>query len=374
MKRIFISYRRDDAAGYAGRIYDDLRRRRGTDSVFMDVTDIEPGQEWERVIEETVRHHDGMLVVIGPRWLERGASGQRRIDDPGDMHRAEIRAALRLKVSIVPVLVGGARMPTPAQLPPDIQGLLGRQWTELTDSRWDYDLSRLHRATRQARLLGNGAWLIGCGVGIAAIVLVVGGAVLLLAALPDTGASITPTPMTRPLATPTRGPTAPTGRATPPPPLVTSPPRATPTIEAGSRGLGISPLLTMFPPAPPATVNSGTWTFSHVITRNTCGTPNAVGSRVDLRFVLERGPESVVRGDFQLAPGDSFTFVDAVGARWGPFRMTIPHLLLTVPDDLHDHTHYTFEFTAVNRASNQMVYHRLPTALSPECWVESVAN
>ena len=54
MRAIFISYRREDAEGQAGRLFDDLVRHFGEDSVFMDVAGIEPGRDFRRVIDEHV--------------------------------------------------------------------------------------------------------------------------------------------------------------------------------------------------------------------------------------------------------------------------------------------------------------------------------
>ena len=44
MRAIFISYRRSDAEGEAGRLCDDLAHEFGSDSVFMDVDAIQPGR------------------------------------------------------------------------------------------------------------------------------------------------------------------------------------------------------------------------------------------------------------------------------------------------------------------------------------------
>ena len=45
MRAIFISYRRDDTEGHAGRLFEDLCERFGKDAVFMDVAGIEPGRD-----------------------------------------------------------------------------------------------------------------------------------------------------------------------------------------------------------------------------------------------------------------------------------------------------------------------------------------
>ena len=59
-----------------------------------------------------------MLVVIGPRWLTAAdPNGRRRLDDPDDLTRLEVAAALRRGIRVVPVLVGGAAMPSGAICP-----------------------------------------------------------------------------------------------------------------------------------------------------------------------------------------------------------------------------------------------------------------
>ncbi len=53
--------------------------------------------------------------------------GRRRLDDPEDIVRLEIEAALTRKVRVIPVLVNGAAMPRSTDLPPGLQDLAGRQ-------------------------------------------------------------------------------------------------------------------------------------------------------------------------------------------------------------------------------------------------------
>ena len=117
MTNVFISYRREDASGHAGRLSDRLIARFGADRVFMDVQDIQPGQNFEEAIEQTLAGCDTMLVVLGPRWIEivraRAASGE-------DFVRREIAVSLARGMTVIPVLVGGAKMPTAEQLPKEI--------------------------------------------------------------------------------------------------------------------------------------------------------------------------------------------------------------------------------------------------------------
>jgi hypothetical protein len=119
MPGFFICYRRDDAAGYAGRIYDWLVGAFGPDSVFMDVDAcIFPGEDFVRRIEAKISSADVMLVVIGRNWLV-AVDKQRhhRLEDPGDHVRREILQAFDDNVRVIPVLVDGVPMPSDDDLP-----------------------------------------------------------------------------------------------------------------------------------------------------------------------------------------------------------------------------------------------------------------
>ena len=94
MKGIFISYRREDSAGYAGRLYDRLAGHFGADRVFMDVEGIEPGVDFVDAIESAVASCEVLIVIIGNEWLAADAAGKRRLDDPKDFVRIETAAAL----------------------------------------------------------------------------------------------------------------------------------------------------------------------------------------------------------------------------------------------------------------------------------------
>ena len=156
MGSIFISYRRDDSAGYAGRLASDLERVFGDALVFQDVEDIKPGADFVEVIDRAVEGSSVLLAVIGRQWL--GATdpaGHRRLDDRGDFVRAEIGAALRRGIVVIPVLVEGAAMPRAEQLPDDLAPLAHRQAIELSDTRWEYDVSQLAETIR--RVLGTTA-------------------------------------------------------------------------------------------------------------------------------------------------------------------------------------------------------------------------
>lgn len=144
MTSIFISYRRDDSAGEAGRLADALEARFGKERVFRDVEDIRAGEDFARVIDRALAQADTLLVVIGREWLTAGAAaGQRRLNDPQDFVRLEVESALAHGIRVLPVLMRGAVMPAAGELPESLQPLTRIQAHELSDSRWDYDVRRL---------------------------------------------------------------------------------------------------------------------------------------------------------------------------------------------------------------------------------------
>jgi TIR domain-containing protein len=149
MRAIFISYRREDAEGQAGRLFDDLVTQFGEDSVFMDVSGIEPGRDFRRAIDEQVASCGVLLAVIGKGWFDaKDESGRRRLDDPMDFVRLETASALKRDIPVIPVLVRGATMPRSEQLPPDLAELAYRNAVELTHARWDSDVQWLVKALR----------------------------------------------------------------------------------------------------------------------------------------------------------------------------------------------------------------------------------
>ena len=155
---IFISYRRDDTDGQAGRLFDELSHQFGAGAVFMDVAAIEPGRDFRTVIDEHVASCGVLLAVIGPNWLTAadGQTGARRLDDAQDFVRLETAAALKRDIPVVPVLVKGARMPRADQLPDDLKELAFRNGVELTHQRWTSDVQVLIKAL-QPRLAAQPA-------------------------------------------------------------------------------------------------------------------------------------------------------------------------------------------------------------------------
>ncbi len=140
MAGVFVSYRREDSSGWAGRLSRALRDRFGEDQVFMDIDTLEPGIDSTEAIERYLSLSNVLLAVIGPRWLEvRDRSNRRRLDDPDDLVRREVATALTRNIPVIPVLVGGASMPSVEDLPENLRDVARRNAYECSDRRWDYD-------------------------------------------------------------------------------------------------------------------------------------------------------------------------------------------------------------------------------------------
>jgi TIR domain len=141
--RIFISYRRSDTRGYAGRLDDTLKGYFGKDRVFRDVGGIEAGEDFVRKIDAAMGDAGALIVLIGANWLAPGEDGKPRLHGVGDHVAAEIEAALVGNHAIFPVLVEGASMPREQDLPERLRALARRNALTLTDERWNFDATRL---------------------------------------------------------------------------------------------------------------------------------------------------------------------------------------------------------------------------------------
>ena len=145
-KNIFISYRVNDTAGETGRLVDSLKQYFYEDQIFMDIEKIEPGVDFTEAISKSLESCDVLLAIIGPNWQGlNAATNTSRINNPNDWVRLEISTALKRNIRVVPVLVDGAELPAPEQLPEDLQPLLRRQAYEISNKRWKYDTEELMR-------------------------------------------------------------------------------------------------------------------------------------------------------------------------------------------------------------------------------------
>ncbi|HEX5151682.1 MAG TPA: toll/interleukin-1 receptor domain-containing protein [Parafilimonas sp.] len=142
--KIFINYRREDTSGYAGRMFDSLAEEFGEGNIFIDVTKIDTGTDYTDVITRALDLSSYFLILIGNTWMDcKDASGNRRLDNPEDFVRKEIRLAIEKKTTIIPVLLEDTNMPSPENLPEDIREICKWQAIEVTDTRWKYDIDKL---------------------------------------------------------------------------------------------------------------------------------------------------------------------------------------------------------------------------------------
>jgi len=192
--KIFISYRRDDSSGYAGRLFDYLAARFGKENVFMDVDTIKPGEDFRRAIEKAVGSCEVVIVMIGRQWLSAAdAQGRRRLDDTGDFVRVEVANALaNPAIRVIPVLVRDAGMPHAKDLPDDLKDLAYRNATELSDHRFQYDAQKLIEVIKgDTKPAVSPVKLGGAILAIAVLVLAFWG---MKSGMLPFGASRTPTP------------------------------------------------------------------------------------------------------------------------------------------------------------------------------------
>ncbi len=126
MAKVFISYRRNDAAGYAGWAHDLLESHIGAGEIFLDQQALMLGDDWRRVIERKLGACSYFVAIIGPRWAG-DLPAHNRLVDPNDMVRFEVASALERaaldELKFIVLLVDGAPLPQDADLPEDIRSL-----------------------------------------------------------------------------------------------------------------------------------------------------------------------------------------------------------------------------------------------------------
>jgi formylglycine-generating enzyme required for sulfatase activity len=152
-RNVFITYRRDDTAAFAGRVHDRLEREFGRDHLFMDVDAIPLGVNFVKVLEQEVAKCDVLLAIIGSDWLDaRDENGGRRLDNANDFVRIEIAAALKRDIPVIPILVDGTPVPKAHQLPEDIKDLALRNGLDVRNASFRSDMEKLIGSLRGRKL------------------------------------------------------------------------------------------------------------------------------------------------------------------------------------------------------------------------------
>ncbi len=140
MPKVFISYRREDSNAIAGRIYDRLVEECGRKNVFKDVDSIPLGTDFRQVLSGAVGQCDVFLPVIGKAWADAtDQAGERRLAKKTDFVRVEVEAALERGIPVIPLLVDGASVPGPEELPESLRDLSFRNGAPI---RYDPDFHR----------------------------------------------------------------------------------------------------------------------------------------------------------------------------------------------------------------------------------------
>jgi len=153
--KIFISYRREDSAGYAGRVRDRLVDKLGK-SIFMDVDNIPLGTNFVKALQDEVGTCSALLAVIGKDWLDvRDKNGRRRLDNPNDSVRVEIGTALQRDIPVIPILLEGTVIPSADQLPEDLQELSLRNGINVHHASFQADMDRLIQGLKRQSQRGN---------------------------------------------------------------------------------------------------------------------------------------------------------------------------------------------------------------------------
>ena len=144
-EKIFVNYRRGPTSSIAGRLYDRLVQKVPDNQVFMDVDTVEPGEDFRHAIENAISQSSVFLAIIGEGWSEESdpKTGNRRLDQPNDLVRLEIEAALMHKIRVIPVLVDNASMPAEDALPGPLRALAGRSAVEVRHTRFNDDIDGL---------------------------------------------------------------------------------------------------------------------------------------------------------------------------------------------------------------------------------------
>ena len=140
-RKIFISYRRADSQGFAGRLSDSLEAYFGENKVFRDIEDIKGGSQFAKDIEVQLESTDAVIVLMGPNWLSiTNADGKTRLEAEDDWVSQEIITAIKKGIQLFPVLIEGTVLPRKNELPEKLAPLLDYNAITISDRNWEADV------------------------------------------------------------------------------------------------------------------------------------------------------------------------------------------------------------------------------------------
>jgi hypothetical protein len=142
--KIFISYEREDASGWAGIIYQQLKEGYGEGLVFKDEEETRTGTDWPPRLARLVRKCKAFVLIVGLDWNDARVIG--KLNDPNSWVHQEIVMAVDAQKKIFPVVVEGAVVPTKEKVPEKISQALGLhhlRFNRQNSKRWPEDIERL---------------------------------------------------------------------------------------------------------------------------------------------------------------------------------------------------------------------------------------
>lgn len=140
-KKIFISYRHADSEEMANKIQAKLKADYPPSKVFLDKSSMVGGEAFTEQIRNEIDNADVFLILISPYWNKK--QGKARIKETADILRRELLRAVRKEITIVPVLINGAKIPTKQSLPKDLQFLTQLHALHVSDTSFSSDMGFL---------------------------------------------------------------------------------------------------------------------------------------------------------------------------------------------------------------------------------------
>lgn len=144
MYRIYISYREEDADGYAGWLYKRLCDHFGSHQVFRDVESVPAGENKEKFIEIALSSCEVMIVVIGDEWINvTDEHGELKLRKGSDKVRREISQALQSHKRVIPALINRVSLPGKEALPESLDPLADLKPIYISENDFDHNTNQL---------------------------------------------------------------------------------------------------------------------------------------------------------------------------------------------------------------------------------------